>query len=100
MRGRNAAFRQWHNTWRNKRNARRMCQRLLNAKVAACMDRWVAYRQEREAARWRKLDGVMRKMLNAKKFRHFDAWAEYIPLAKRIRRLMWKVLASAKVRPL
>ena len=94
MRLRDSAFRQWYQLWSGKKKAQRMMMRLLHQNVARCYDQWCNYIRLLQESRLKKLKDAYVKMLNAKLYRHFVTWYDYIPLAKKIRRLMWKVMAS------
>ena len=97
MRARNAAFRQWFNQWYNKKIAHKMLARLLNKKLSRSFLMWVGFIDMLHQQRLERLGHVYKKMLNAKLDRHFVKWADYVPQAKKIRRLMWKVMASHKM---
>ena len=97
MRLRDSAFRKWYQLWNGKRVAKKMMLRLLHQGMVKCFDRWTRFIQLVHEYRLEKLQEAYRKMSNAKLYRHFATWADFVPLAKKIRRLMWKVLASNKL---
>ena len=97
MRGRDAAFRQWHQLWHARRSAKHMAKRLLNRGLFLRFQCWVDMMRTLHQERLEKVKNVMQRMMHAKLYRHFDAWAEYIPHVRNLRRLMWKVLASNKL---
>ena len=96
MRARDSSFRTWWTQWNNKRLAQRMMARLFNKELGLRWDRWCKYIEMIQEERLQVLAKVYKKMANAKLSRHFVIWAEYVPHAKKIRRLMWKVMASHK----
>lgn len=95
-RGRDKAFRKWWTNWHGKKMARKMLVRLLKQQMARSFDQWTGFVCKVHEGRIKKLADVYQKLRNAKLNRHFCTWADYVPQAKRIRRLMWKVMASNK----